>query len=164
MKLRSLKTTIAVVALGALVGACDDPVSSGGHDAPPVAGLVILADGLAIITVDAQRIVEGELVVEAGSELEVEVRFRDADGDPLAPDPSEFSVHFEINDASVAQFHRAGAFIGHVEGLSPGETTGVVELVHGTDGEDDHDDDDDHENGGHADYTSPPIPVRVSAN
>lgn len=158
MKLRFLKTTIAVVALGALVGACDDPVSSGGHDAPPVAGLIILADGLEMITVDAQRNVEGELVVEAGSELEVEVRFRDADGDPLAPDPAEFSAHFEINHASVAEFHRTGAFIGHIEGVSMGETTGVVELVHGTD------DEDDHENGGHADYTSPPIPVRVSAN
>lgn len=164
MKLGFLKTTIAVIALGALAGACDDPVSSGRHDAPPVAGLVILADGQEVITVDAQRSVEGELVVEAGSELEVEVRFRDADGDPLSPDPAEFSAHLEIDDASVADFHRVSAFVGHVEGVSVGETTGVVELVHGTDDEDDHDHEDDHENGGHADYTSPPIPVRVSAN
>lgn len=163
MKLRFLKTTIAVIALGAPAAGCDDPVSSGGHDAPPVAGLVILADGVERITVDAQRNVEGELVVEAGSELEVEVRFVDADGDPLGPDPAEFSAHFEMNHASIAEFHRVSAFVGHIEGVSTGETTAVVELVHGTDDDDDHDDHDD-ENGGHADYTSPPVPIRVSAN
>lgn len=111
-------------------------------------GLVLRMNGVDIVTVREGQ-VTGEITVKAGTETDhINVFFLDEHGDRFQPDDPEKDLDWGIADATVADIERdAGEkWEIHVKGLKAGDTTVEIRLLHA----------------GHADFRTPPIPIRVT--
>ncbi len=143
----------AALALAVLAAGCSD--STDPHDDhADAAGLIAQINSVAVVSVNANRVVTGGFTVAAGEETDhVEIRFLDADGDVIEIDESEHYLAAEVDDGGIAEIeqHSPGEFEVHVVGVAEGITNIRFKLMHGQ-----------HPNG-HSDYTSPNIPVTVTA-
>jgi hypothetical protein len=143
----------AALALALVAGGCSDSTDPDDGDHAEPAGLVAEIGGVEVVTVNADRVVTGSFTVAAGEETDhVEVRFLDEDGEVIEIDEAEFYLAVEVDDDGIAgiEQHAPGEFEVHVVGVATGTTHLRFMLMHGQ-----HPD-------GHADYTSPDIPVTVT--
>lgn len=132
-----------VLGLVAGVAACDSDSTGSDHSEPRGLEVVDEATEAVLVSVNAARQVNGNLTVPVGGERAIEVYFLDEDGDRFQPS-GEFSLDWTVANESVAEI---GLHDGHLdmEGVAAGNTTVTFDLMHG----------------GHADYTSPAIPIVV---
>lgn len=135
----------AALALSLAFGAaaCSD---STGEEHADAEGLQIVdeATDQVIVSVNAQRQVNGSLTVGVGRERALEVYFLDEDGDRMTLDSDE-TLAWTVANTSIAEL---GEHEGHLdlEGIAAGSTTVVLSIQHG----------------GHSDYDSPAIPIVVT--
>ena len=142
----------------------DNPVDGTTHQNHAEAfGLVIFSSGAEVIRLE-KGVVTGE--IEVGHEKEtplLTVRFLSEDGQTFTPE-EDLKLSFQIGDDKVAKIEahaEDGPWSFHVVGLTEGETTLVISLLHGDHADfvsselhihveeggpgSDHDDDDDHD-------------------
>ena len=145
----------AAIALAVAASGCSDSTDPGDGDHNDPEGLLAQIAGVTVASVDADREVTGGFTVAAGAETNhIDVVFVDGDGEPIEIDESEFYLAAEVLDEAVAEVSQdtPGEFGIHVVGVAAGTTSLRLMLMHGQ-----HPD-------GHADYTSPAIPVEVIAS
>lgn len=129
------RTLLTLPLLGALaLGGCDDdPIGVDDDHAEP-AGLVVTMGGETLATYDASTGWTGELGVVAGADTpHLDVTFVDEGGDPIPLDADTY-LDVVMGDAAIAGWEQdtPGEFGGHLQGISPGETTAVFRLMHGS--------------------------------
>lgn len=138
--------TAGAVALGAC---SDDPVGLEEHADPT--GVELELNGVVIASYQAGAGWTGELEVLEGQETaHIDVRFVDADGDPIVLDDDVY-LEVAIEDETIAVFEQdtPGEFGGHLHGVAQGETNAVFRLMHGAVGS------------GHADFETTSVHVHV---
>ena len=110
-------------------------------------GLVVYSSGAEVIRLE-KGVVTGEIEVGHGKETPLlTARFLDESGQTFTPH-DELSLGFQMGDESIAKIDRHpddGHWNFHVVGVAEGETTLVIQLLHGD----------------HADFVSTGIPVHV---
>ena len=112
------------------------------------AGLVLRAGGVDLASVWQDQ-VTGEVEVPIGALGElIEVTFFDPDSVEFQPPSPEHELRFAIADSLIAGFRAEGVWSFRLDPKTEGETTLSLIIFHE----------------GHADYTSPPIPVHVHAD
>ena len=117
------------------------------HEHAEAEGLILRRDGIDLATV-WQGAVTGQVEVAAGSETHpIEVVLLDADEDEFTPHGDEFTMDLVIDDTGLAGSTVTGDWEFTVNGISEGATSLTVSVIHE----------------GHADFTSPAIPVAVLA-
>jgi len=126
----------------------DNPVDgTADQDHAEAFGLVIYNSGTEIVRLE-KGVITGE--IEVGHEKETSlltVRFLSEDGQTFTPD-DDLKLSMQLANDSVAEIEahaEDGAWSFHVVGLSEGETTLTIQLLHGD----------------HADFVSSPLPVHV---
>lgn len=152
----NLRAPLGVLLLGALTGACSNPVSDDDHAEPE--GIVIRTGTTELVRVEgigSGGVVTGALSVETGAQSPVlTVSFIDHDGDDIALELDEFWLEVSSNSAAATwQGTAAGSFTGRVSGHEAGAATLTVQLHHGATG------------GGHPEEGGGPylVPVTVTA-
>lgn len=138
---------VGAAACGDSTGPDDDPDDE--HGEPEAVRLIL--DGQEIARADLEAST-GEIHAHPGEETgPITVEFLDDDEDVLDPDPDEFYLAVEVDDATVAEFEQEspGAFVGHVHGHEAGEAVMVFKLMHGSVG------------AGHEDWVSADVDVHV---
>jgi hypothetical protein len=141
----SARSLVAVAALGALAACGDNPVAPGHPE--PVGAEVFLrgtTERLAYVHGDHWH---GRIELAAGDEVEVDVRFLDADGGVIALGGA-YTVRGEIapgHPAGIATVESHGDHLD-IEGKAAGETRIVLHFWHD----------------GHADWTTPALRVVVN--
>jgi len=152
---KSILTSIFVLVLAVGFAACDDnPVADDNDnddEHAEVEGLLMEVNGAEVF-----RVLEGEVScaqspcgvsVAAGDETPlISVEFLDHDGDHIHGEDlgDDFSLGFEIEDESIAEFEQHaedGKWNFHIHGEQSGETKMQLQLLHV----------------GHADFTTPPL-------
>lgn len=145
--------SLLVLLLAVGLTACDDnPVDDDGDDEhASVEGLAVRLNGIVVY-----QVLEGAVtcasapcgitVTEGEETALIRVEFLDRDGDEIhAEDLDEdFSLGYEIEDESIAQFEQHeddGKWNFHILGAQEGETNMQLQLLHV----------------GHADFTTPPL-------
>lgn len=122
------RAAFSALGFAILVTACDNPVDDGDEHVRP-----------SIITISSSTVefvrgpftgVTGTLTVRMGQESgPLTVRFFDAQGQPINPS-SEY--HLEVTGgAGIAQWVKAGEFVGRLRGVAAGTTTLRFSYVHG---------------------------------
>jgi hypothetical protein len=143
----SARSLVAVAALGVLAACGDNPVVPGDPAPEPVAAEVYLRgtdERLAYVHGDHWH---GRIELAAGEEVEVDVRFLDADGNVIALG-GDYTVYAEIapgHPAGIATVESHGDHLD-IEGEAAGETRIVLHFWHD----------------GHADWTTPGLRVVVN--
>lgn len=143
---------LPVAAMLAFVACDDDPTEVEEHGEPEGVQLVLNAQTVATYDGETQTWT-GELDVTVGEETEhIDVRFVDADGDPIVFD-EDFYLEVEVEDEAIAEFEQdtPGEFGGHLHGIAEGETDVVFRLMHGAVG------------AGHADFVTTAVHAHVEA-
>lgn len=142
--MHSFRNGAFALAAAVALGACsDDPVGLEEHADPN--GVELELNGVVIASYQAGAGWTGELEVLEGQETaHIEVRFIDADGDPIVLDDDSY-LEVVIGDEAVAGFEQdtPGEFGGHLHGVAVGDTYAVVRLMHGAVG------------AGHPDFETP---------
>ena len=131
------------------VAGCEDdnPVVGDGDHFEPV-GLVLRIDGTEIVRYQNGAVSGAIDVAEGGATSQVEVRFIMEDGGLAVPEDDDEQLGVEIDDATIADVvdDDSGDWKFRIRGIAAGETDAVVRILHG----------------GHADFQSKQIPVRVT--
>ncbi|HUF28034.1 MAG TPA: hypothetical protein VMM18_13755 [Gemmatimonadaceae bacterium] len=142
-------TALAAATLGG-AAACTNPVS-GGHDARRTGGVAIYLGGTEVARSQGTTVTGALPTVAVGEQSELlTIVFVDGGGDPLDfSGSSDLYVRARSADPGIAGFEVTG-YDGRVVGEGEGATTIQFDLMHGTP-----------PSGGHADFTSRPIPVEV---
>lgn len=140
----SFRSGAFALAAAVAFGACsDDPVGLEEHADPT--GVELELNGVVIASYQAGAGWTGELEVMEGQETaHIDVRFVDADGDPIVLDDDVY-LEVAIGDGTVAEFEQdtPGEFGGHLHGVAAGDTYAVFRLMHGAVGS------------GHPDFETP---------
>jgi len=94
-----------------------------------------------------EGVVTGEILIHAvGHTSRIDVFFLDHEGHEFQPEESEFTLGAVIGDPAIAGYVALSQWAFRLEGLADGMTDITLSILHD----------------GHADFTSPPIPVTVS--
>lgn len=132
------RTGMPIIALAALLAACDNPVGER-HVSPQ--GVVVRAGAIELVRLLGEH-VTGQLSLDEGEQRQVTVRFLDRDGNELPPETG-YWLRVTVTPAIVTwQPATAGGFDGTLTGAESGSGTITFELMHGAVG------------AGHTDYTS----------
>ncbi len=138
------------LAIGLGTSGCDsdNPVDGTTDQAHADAfGLVVYSSGAEVVKLE-KGVVTGEIEVGHGKETPLlTVRFLDEAGQTFTPH-DELSLAFQMSDETIAKIDRHaddGQWNFHVVGLAEGETSLVIQLLHGD----------------HADFVSSGLPVHV---
>jgi hypothetical protein len=135
--------------LGALasvgLAACDNPVTPGDHFTPVGAEVYVRGTDQRVAHVHGDHW-HGRIELEVGEEIELDVRFMDADG-RVAQLGGGYTVRAEIASGQPTGLIAIGNHGDHldIDADAPGETRIVIHLWHGS----------------HADWTSPALRVVV---
>jgi len=138
---------VSLIASG--LGACSNPAEEDDHDehAEEIEGVALVLGGDEVVTVlDAE--VEGSLEVAEGEKTGViTVEFLDHDGEEVHADEldDEFSLDVVVQGSEIVTVEQPGRWTFELQGDEAGDTAIRVLLLHD----------------GHADFTTPDIPVKV---
>lgn len=141
-----MKYLILLISAPFLLAACsDNPVDHDHHHEP--VGYVLL-DGASEIFRSTNATASDTLAITLEATPIYTVRFVDEDGDLIEPHDDETTLDVTVADEAIVRLENldADAWRFSLLGMEAGETTVEVALVHG----------------GHADYRSEPVIVRVS--
>lgn len=149
----SPKHFLLALSAAVLLSACDNPVDSDGdeHLDEPTGVQITDLGGTVLATSDGDNWdfprAASALTVPLGGDLDVRIYFVSDDGDrfQLPPEGDEHTLRVASANASIVTY-QAGATEGQFVGVSTGQTTVVIQAFHG----------------GHPDYESPALPIRVN--
>lgn len=139
---------VAALSIVAILAACDNPVHSEHHE--DAAGVRVTLSGAVVAESQGATVVVNNLPsVGVGAETGLlQVSFLAEDGDVIdLSGEADFSLAVVFANPAVATFQTAGAYDGRIRGLQAGATTVQFELRHGS----------------HADFTSRPFDITVTA-
>ena len=112
-------------------------------------GVILMIDETVIVRIEEGEVKSGEVSVKTGQTTKaITVFFLDHDGDPFIPAEEASSLYVDIDDKEIAgQANVAGQpWQFTVIGKKTGTTQLELKLLHGD----------------HADFTAPPVPVKVT--
>ena len=146
---RSLRSLATLIAVGGALAACsdEDPMGPEEHVEPATAEVYVRGGSTRLADTHGDHW-HGSVSMNVGDEQELDVRFLDADGDVIPLD-DEHTVRAEIVAGQPIGIASVAAHGDHLQltALAPGETRIVIHLWHD----------------GHADWSTPPLRVAVTA-
>lgn len=140
---------IAVIVFFVMSGlvACDNPAEDDHDEHADAEGLALVLGGEEVVRVEEAE-VSGSLTVGVGETTsDITVEFLDHDGDEVHAEDldEEFSLGVEIRGSEIVTVANTGRWTFTLQGDEAGDTAIRVQLLHD----------------GHADFTTPDIPVTV---
>ncbi len=144
---------LAILALPALaLAACESTAVEEEEEHAEPEGVELVMNGSVVAAYDGDdQSWTADIEVDAGEETaQISVRFVDHDGDQVPLEDEEFGLGMVIDDESVATWEQdaSNEYAGRLHGGAEGSTGMTVQLLHG----------------GHPDFVTTPVTVRVEAS